>query len=88
MYDRRHGKRRKKRNVRVVHVAPVHQPEQVHTPGLEHHPPLKHPDGQTAIFIIRCESFLLEKNLRVVQVAPLHDAVQVQVFGAVHAPPF
>ena len=31
-----------------MHDEPVHCDVQVQTPGLEHQPPLKHPDEQTA----------------------------------------
>ena len=32
----------------MVQVAPVHVDRQLQTPGLEHQPPLKQPDGHTA----------------------------------------
>ena len=32
----------------MVHVEPPQFAAHVQTPGLEHQPPLKHPDGQTA----------------------------------------
>ena len=35
-------------NIRVVHIAPPQLVAHVQTPGLEHQPPLKQPDGQIA----------------------------------------
>ena len=39
---------REREYIRVVHVKPPQFAAHVQTPGLEHQPPLKHPDGQTA----------------------------------------
>ena len=69
----------------MVHVVPCQYVVQVHTPGLEHQPPLAHAGEQTA----KEEDskfeyeywYLLKKNLRVAHREP------VRVDGHVHVLP-
>ena len=73
-----------------MHVAPPQFAAHVQTPGLEHQPPLKHPDGQTAEGEYGRSNNKLKvvrQNSRVAHREPVHVDGHVHVFPALHVPP-
>ena len=76
-------------NLRVEHVASVHDAVHVQLFGAVQVPPFAHPDEHTAeISIQAClDSILYECHLRVVHLVPVHDDVQEQTPGEEQTPP-